>query len=136
MSLANPTKTELVINDNILIKTDKIGYEYAQQDSEASGNSEDGTMYRDVIGLKNKVYCKFEDPELRTGENLDNVLYLARKKTHMMVNYYDRAEKARVTKKMYFVIDKIELNPCEIDEDNIAEPFEARFIQMTIDSVE
>lgn len=135
MSLANPTKTEIVVNSNILIKVDKIGYEYAQQDSEASGNSEDGTMYREVLGLKNKVYCKFEDPELRTGTNLDNILYLARKKTNMMVNYYDRAEKARVTKKMYFVIDKIDLNPCEIDDDNIAEPFEARFIQMTIDAV-
>jgi hypothetical protein len=36
---------------------------------------------------------------------------------------------------MYFVVDKIELNPCEINDDYIAEPFEARFIQMTIDSV-
>jgi hypothetical protein len=136
MSLANPEKHEIVVNNNILIRIDKLGYEYAQQDSEASGNSEDGTMYREVLGLKTKLFCKFEDPELRAGENLDNILNLARKKTNMMVNYYDRAEKARVTKKMYFVTDKIDLNPCEIDDDNIAEPFEARFIQMTIDSVE
>lgn len=134
MSLANPEKHEIVVNGNVLIVVDKLSYEYSQQDSEASGNSEDGTMYRDVIGLKNKIYCKFEDPELRTGTNLDNLLYLIGLSS-MNVNYYDRKAKARVTKSMYFVTDKIELNPCEINDDYIAEPFEARFIQMTIDSV-
>ena len=134
MSLANPEKNEIVVNGNKLITVDKLSYEYSQQDSEASGNSEDGTMYRDVIGLKNKIYCKFEDPELRTGENLDNLLYLI-SLSSMNVNYYDRRKKSRVTKSMYFVVDKIELNPCEINDDYIAEPFEARFIQMTIDQV-
>ena len=134
MSLTNPEKNEIVVNGNKLIIVDKLSYEYSQQDSEASGNSEDGTMYRDVIGLKNKIYCRFEDPELRTGTNLDNLLYLIGLSS-MNVNYYDRRAKARVTKNMYFVVDKIELNPCEIDDDYIAEPFEARFIQMTIDSV-
>jgi hypothetical protein len=134
MSLSNPQKNEIVVNGNKLIIVDKLSYEYSQQDSEASGNSEDGTMYRDVIGLKNKIYCKFEDPELRTGTNLDNLLYLIGLSS-MNVNYYDRRAKARVTKSMYFVVDKIELNPCEINDDYIAEPFEARFIQMTIDSV-
>ncbi len=134
MSLSNPEKNEIVVNSNILITVDKLSYEYSQQDSEASGNSEDGTMYRDVIGLKNKIYCKFEDPELRTGTNLDNLLELI-SLSSMNVNYYDRRKKARVTKSMYFVVDKIELNPCEINNDYIAEPFEARFIQMTIDSV-
>lgn len=135
MSLSNPEKNEIVVNGNRLIMVDKISFEYSQQDSEASGNSEDGTMYRDVIGLKNKIYCKFEDPELRCGTNLDNLLYLIGLSS-MNVNYYDRRAKARVTKNMYFVVDKIELNPCEINDDYIAEPFEARFIQMTIDSVE
>jgi hypothetical protein len=134
MSLANPEKNEIIVNGNILITVDKLSYEYSQQDSEASGNSEDGTMYRDVIGLKNKIYCKFDDPELRTGENLDNLLHLI-SLSSMNVNYYDRRNKARVTKSMYFVVDKIELNPCEINDDYIAEPFEARFIQMTIDQV-
>lgn len=134
MSLANPEKHEIIVNGDKLIVVDKLSYEYSQQDSEASGNSEDGTMYRDVIGLKNKIYCKFEDPELRTGKNLDNLLYLIGLSS-MNVNYYDRRAKARVTKSMYFVVDKIELNPCEINGDYIADPFEARFIQMTIDSV-
>lgn len=134
MSLANPTKNELVVNGNILIDVDNISFEYSQQDSEASGNSEDGTMYRDVIGLKNKLYCKFDDPEKRSGTNLDNLLYLIGLSS-MNVNYYDRRAKTRVTKSMYFVVDKIQLNPCEIDGDYIAEPFEARFIQMTIDDV-
>ena len=134
MSLSNPRKNEIVVNGNKLLIVDKLSYEYSQQDSEASGNSEDGTMYRDVIGLKNKIYCKFDDPELRTGTNLDNLLYFIGLSS-MNVNYYDRRAKARVTKSMYFVVDKIELNPCEINDDYIAEPFEARFIQMTIDSV-
>jgi len=134
MSLANPEKHEIVVNGNRLIIVDKLSFEYSQQDSEASGNSEDGTMYRDVIGLKNKIYCKFEDPEKRSGTNLDNLLYLIGLSS-MNVNYYDRRTKARVTKSMYFVVDKIELNPCEINDDYIAEPFEARFIQMTIDGV-
>lgn len=134
MSLANPEKHEIVVNGNRLIIVDKLSFEYSQQDSEASGNSEDGTMYRDVIGLKNKIYCKFDDPEKRSGTNLDNLLYLIGLSS-MNVNYYDRRAKARVTKNMYFVVDKIELNPCEINDDYIAEPFEARFIQMTIDSV-
>lgn len=134
MSLANPEKHEIIVNGNRLIVVDKLSFEYSQQDSEASGNSEDGTMYRDVIGLKNKIYCKFEDPEKRSGSNLDNLLYLIGLSS-MNVNYYDRRNKTRVTKSMYFVVDKIELNPCEINNDYIAEPFEARFIQMTIDSV-
>ena len=134
MSVSNPTKNEIVVNGNILIDVDNISFEYSQQDSEASGNSEDGTMYRDVIGLKNKLYCKFDDPEKRSGTNLDNLLYLI-SLSSMNVNYYDRRTKARVTKSMYFVVDKIQLNPCEINGDYIAEPFEARFIQMTIDSV-
>lgn len=134
MSLANPEKHEIIVNGNVLIVVDKLSFEYSQQDSEASGNSEDGTMYRDVIGLKNKIYCRFEDPELRTGTNLDNLLYLIGLSS-MNVNYYDRRSKSRVTKSMYFVTDKIELNPCEINDDYIAEPFEARFIQMTIDQV-
>ena len=134
MSLANPEKWEIVVNGNILIKIDIPSFEYAQQDSEASGNSEDGTMYRDVIGLKNKVYCEFHDPENRCGENLDNLLSLL-DLSSMTVNYWDRKAKGRVTKSMYFVCDKIKLNPCEINDDYIAEPFEARFIQMTIDPV-
>lgn len=134
MSLANPQKNEIIVNGNKLIIVDKLSYEYAQQDSEASGNSEDGTMYRDVIGLKNKLYCQFDDPEQRSGTNLDNLLYLIGLSS-MNVNYYDRRAKARITKSMYFVVDKIQLNPCEINNDYIAEPFEARFIQMTIDSV-
>lgn len=134
MSLASPGKHEIVVNGNVLIQVDKLSFEYSQQDSEASGNSEDGTMYRDVIGLKNKIYCRFEDPELRTGANLDNLLYLI-SLSSMNVNYWDRRSKTRVTKSMYFVTDKIELNPCEINDDYIAEPFEARFIQMTIDHV-
>ncbi len=134
MSLADPGVHELVVNNNILIKVDGLEFEYAQQDSEASGNSEDGTMYRDVIGLKNKIYCTFEDPEICSGSNLDNILSLL-DYSSMTVNYWDRKAKGRVTKSMYFVSDKIRLRECEINNDYAAKPFEARFIQMTIDNV-
>ena len=134
MSLTKPEKNEIIINNNKLIVVDKLSYEYAQQDGDGAGRSEDGTMFRDLLGLTNKLYCKFDDPELRTGENLDNLLYLI-SLSNMNVNYYDRRAKARVTKNMYFVVDKIELNPCEINDDYIAEPFEARFIQMNLDQL-
>lgn len=134
MSLANPEKDEIIVDGTKLIKIDLISYEYAQQDSEASGNSEDGTMYRDVIGLKNKIYLQFDDPEKRSGTNLDNILSLLNDSS-MNVNYYDKRKKTRVTTLMYFVCDKIKSQPCKIDGDFIAEPFEARFIQMTIDPV-
>lgn len=134
MSLANPEKDELIIDGERLLKIDLISYEYSQQDSEASGNSEDGTMYRDVIGLKNKLYLQFDDPELRSGDNLDVIMQLLGE-TNMNVNYYDKRAKARVTKLMYFVCDKLKSQPCRIDGDFIVEPFEARFIQMTIDPV-
>lgn len=134
MSLANPEKDEIIVDGNKIIKIDLIGYEYAQQDSEASGNSEDGTMYRDVIGLKNKIYLQFKDPKLRSGSNLDTILSLMDESSYT-VNYYDKKAKARVTKLMYFTTDKIQSQPCKIDGDFIVEPFEARFIQMTIDPV-
>ena len=134
MSLQNPEVNEIVVNNNILIQVDEISYEYAQQDSEASGNSEDGTMYRDVIGLKNKIYCQFTDPSICSGSNLDNILNLLNKSS-MSVNYWDRKAKGRVTKSMYFVSDKIKLKPSKINNDYAAEPFEARFIQMSIDQV-
>jgi hypothetical protein len=134
MSLQNPEQDEIIIDGNKLLKIDLISYEYSQQDSEASGNSEDGTMYRDVIGLKNKIFLKFEDPELRSGSNLDTILSLLNLSS-MQVNYYDKKKKQRITLLMYFVCDKITSQPCRIDGDFIVEPFEARFIQMTIDPV-
>lgn len=134
MSLQNPEKNEIIVDSTKLITIDLISYEYAQQDSEASGNSEDGTMYRDVIGLKNKIYLRFEDPILRSGTNLDTILSLMNESSYS-VNYYDKKAKARVTKLMYFTIDTIKSQPCQIDGDFIVEPFEARFIQMTIDPV-
>lgn len=134
MSLASPQKNEVIINGTMVIQFDLISYEYAQQDSEASGNSEDGTMYRDVIGLKNKIYLQFDDPELRSGTNLDNILSLMNESS-MTVNYYDKRKKTRISKLMYFVVDKIKSLPATIDGDFIVEPFEGRFIEMTIDPV-
>lgn len=134
MSLVNPKKNEIIINNTIVITVDGLSYEYAQQDSEASGNSEDGTMYRDVIGLKNKIYCQLSDPENCSGSNLDDILSLL-DYSSMNVNYYDKRSKARVTKYMYFVSDNIKLNPSKLNNDYMAEPFEIRFIQMSIDSV-
>ena len=38
---------------------DGISYEFAQLDGDEAGRSDDGLMYRDVVGLTNKVYCDF-----------------------------------------------------------------------------
>ena len=74
--------------DNNIYTVDGISFEYAQQDSEQSGRSDDGTMYRDVVGLANKVYCDFKDKDKWKEQDLSNILKEI-KKTSCSFNYYD-----------------------------------------------
>ncbi len=111
---------------------DDISYEYAQYDGDQSGRSDDGTMYRDVIGLSNKVYCDFKDSGKWNGAALSNLLQLV-KKTSCSFNYFDLAENKRVTKNMYIVSDQIKVYV--IDGIAHAQPFQIRFIQMDVDEV-
>lgn len=122
-------KYQITINDSLTLDCDGLGYEYSQLDSESSGRSEDSTMFRDVLGLVNKVYCNFERA---SGTKLRNILNLM-ETTSCMLNYYCPKEGMRVTKSMYVVVDKIDIRL--INGEEIAEPFEIRFIQMNTDSV-
>ena len=111
---------------------DDISYEYAQLDGESAGRSEDGTMYRDVIGLTNKISCDFNDKSKWYGATLSNLLKLV-EKTSCSFNYFDIKENARVTKKMYVVSDPIKINL--INNEMVAQPFQIRFIQMDVDNI-
>lgn len=119
-----------IVVDGTSFKVDNIGYEYAQLDGESAGRSEDGSMYRDVIGLTNKVYCDFIN--FRSGSELSSLLHLL-EKTSCSFTYYDPKEMKRVTKNMYVVGDKI--NVINVDGVLKAEKFQIRFIQMNVDDI-
>lgn len=118
--------------DNTTYVTDGISFEYAQQDSEQSSRSDDGTMYRDVVGLANKVYCDFNDKDKWKEQNLSNLLKEL-KKTSCSFNYYDALNGQRITRNMYLVADSVKVDL--INGECVAQPFQIRFIQMDLDSV-
>ena len=116
--------------DNVLFSADAISYEYAQLDGESAGRSDDGTMYRDVIGLTNKVSYDFND--FRSEDEISDILKLL-EKTSCSLYYYDLKEKAWVTKNMYVTGDAVQAKA--IGDEFTSEPFQIRFIQMDVDDV-
>lgn len=118
-------KYQIKVND-ITVNADHLGFEYSQLDSESSGRSEDGTMYRDVIGMTNKIYAKFD---YKQGNELSNLLALT-DLTSASVTYIC-PKKGQITRNMYITCDKIEV--LLLDGVYTAEPFEMRFIQMDVD---
>lgn len=116
--------------DNVLFSANAISYEYAQLDGENAGRSDDGTMYRDVIGLTNKVSYDFTD--FRDEDELSNILKLL-EKTNCSLYYYDLKEKDWITKNMYVVGDAVKAKA--IGDTFTSEPFQIRFIQMDVDDV-
>lgn len=118
--------------DNVDYIVDDISYEYSQLDSNDAGRTEDGTMYRDVIGLTNKVSCEFKNRDNLKGTTLSSILKLI-EKTSCSFYYYDIKESKYVTKNMYIVSDKVSINV--INNEIIAQPFQIRFIQMNVDEV-
>lgn len=118
--------------DGTTYVVDDISYEYTQLDGDNAGRSDDGTMYRDVIGLTNKVSCDFNDKDKWKGTTLSNLLKLV-KKTSCSFNYFDVKENQRITKQMYIVSDAIKINL--INDEFIAQPFQIRFIQMDVDNI-
>lgn len=118
--------------DGITYIVDDISFEYSQLDGDNAGRSDDGTMYRDVIGLINKVSCEFNDSDKWSGATLSNLLKLAKKKS-CSFNFYDAMENKRVTKNMYVVCDAIKVYL--LDDVYHAQPFQLRFIQMDVDSI-
>lgn len=120
-------KYQIKVN-NTTINVDHLGFEYSQLDSEASGRSEDGSLYREVIGMTNKIYAKFD---YKQGSELSNLLALSNL-TSANVTYIDPKE-GQVTKNMYITCDKIEV--LLLNGEYVAEPFEMRFIQMNTDTL-
>lgn len=119
--------------DGITYAVDGISYEYSQLDGDSAGRSEDGTMYRDVIGLTNKVSCDFKDKNKWSGAALSELLKLVKKKS-CSFNYFDILENIRVTKNMYVVADPVKatiINGEAVLEDDI----QIRFIQMNVDDI-
>lgn len=116
--------------DNVTFTADGISYEYSQADGENTGRSDDGTMYRDVIGLTNKVFYDFND--FRSEDEISNILKLL-EKTSCSLYYYDLKEKDWITKNMYVVGDAVQAKV--IGDEFTSEPFQIRFIQMDVDDV-
>lgn len=124
-------KYEIEVDDVVYV-VDDISYEYSQQDGDNAGRSDDGTMYRDVIGLINKVSCDFKNMDKWKGTTLSNLLKMA-EKTSCSFNYFDPKDNKRLTKKMYLVCDPIKVYL--LDDEFVAQPFQMRFIQMNVDEV-
>lgn len=118
--------------DGITYIVDNIGFEYSQLDGDNAGRSDDGTMYRDVVGMINKVSCDFNDSDKWKGATLSNLLTVIKKK-NCSFNYFDPMENSRITKNMYVVSDKVEVYL--IDGIYYAKPFQIRFIQMDVDTI-
>lgn len=121
-------KYQIKIN-NTTIDVDHLGFEYSQQDSESSGRSEDLTMYREVLGLINKIYVGFEP---KTGSELNTILNIVKHTTSASVTYVDPLD-GEVTKNMYVVSDKVEVEL--LNGEYWSKPFEIRCTQMNGDEV-
>lgn len=125
-------KNEIQV-DGITYAVDGISFEYAQLDGDSAGRSEDGTMYRDVVGMTNKVFCDFKDKEKWSGATLSNLLKLVKKKS-CSLNYFDAMANARITKNMYVVSDPVKTTLLD-DEFILEDDFQIRFIQMNVDDI-
>ncbi len=125
-------KYEIQVDGETFI-VDGISYEFAQLDGDEAGRSDDGLMYRDVVGLTNKVYCDFKDKDKYRGVTLSNLLKLVKKKS-CSFNYFDPMEYRRVTKTMYVVADKVTVDLLN-DEIVLKDDWQIRFIQMDVDEI-
>lgn len=115
-------KKEFKIKDKIYI-ADDIGWEYAMQEGEQSGRSDDGSMWHDIIGMLDKVYYDFKD--YRDEDAVSELINLIGE-SDVNVTYYNLKSKSFVTKSMYVTGDKITARL--INGSFIADPFQIRFI--------
>ena len=127
----NNNKYDIVV-DNVSYTVDDISFEYSQLDGDDAGRSDDGTMYRDVIGMVNKISCDFKDSTKWKGATLTNILQLVKKKS-CSFNYFDPMANSRVTKTVYVKADQIQVYL--IEDTFYAKPFQIRFIQMDTDNI-
>lgn len=115
-------KKHFKINDKIYT-ADDIAWEYAMQEGEQAGRTDDGSMWHDVIGMLNKVYYDFKDYKDEDGASeLINLIG----ESDVTVTYYDLKSKSFVTKSMYITGDKITARL--INGFFVTDPFQIRLI--------
>ncbi len=118
--------------DGVAFIVDDISFNYSQQDGENAGRTDDGTMYRDVVGLINKVSCEFNNADKWRGTTLSTLLKLL-EKTSCSFSYHDPKANSQVTKNMYIAADEVKVYV--LNDEYVAQPFQIRFIQMNVDNI-
>lgn len=118
-------KYEVLINSNITLKADGIGWEYPQTDSEGSGATDGNTMIREVLPERDKLVLTFEKD--KTEAEIRKILQV-RAMTECTVRFYDLRAGTFLTKTMYPVSDAVKALAL-INGEFIVEPFELRFVQ-------
>lgn len=124
-------KYEIEVDGETFI-VDDISFTYSQQDGDDAGRTDDGTMWRDVIGLINKVSCDFKDMDKWKGATLSHLLKLL-DKTNCTFGYCDPKENSKITKPMYITADEIKVYV--LNDEYVAQPFQIRFTQMDVDDI-
>lgn len=118
-------KYEVLVNGNITLTVDGMGWNYPQTDGEGSGATDENVMFREVLPERDKITLKFDkgttEAEVRT-------ILQVRALEECTVNYYDLRTGERVTRQMYPVSDEIKAAYL-INDEFVVEPFELRFIQ-------
>lgn len=118
-------KYEVLVNGNITLTADGMGWEYPQTDGEGSGATDENVMFREVLPERDKITLKFDkgttEAEVRT-------ILQVRALEECTVNYYDLRAGERISRQMYPVSDEIKAAYL-IDDEFVVEPFELRFIQ-------
>lgn len=118
-------KYEVVINSNITLIADGIGWEYPQTDGEGSGATDENVMIREVLPERDKITLRFEKG--KTEAEIRTILDV-RALDECEVNFYDLRAGERLTKTMYPVADTINAHML-VNGEFVCEPFELRFIQ-------
>lgn len=118
-------KYEVVINSNITLIADGIGWEYPQTDGEGSGATDENVMIREVLPERDKITLRFEKG--KTEAEIRQILAV-RAMDECEVDFYDLRAGERLTKTMYPVADAINAHML-VNGEFVCEPFELRFIQ-------
>ena len=118
-------KYKVVINGNITLVADGIGWEYPQTDGEGSGATDENVMIREVLPERDKITLRFEKG--KTEAEIRTILDV-RALDECEVNFYDLRAGERLTKTMYPVADAINAHML-VNGEFVCEPFELRFIQ-------
>lgn len=119
--------------DNDVFIADDFGYEFTQFDGDGAGRSDDMTMTRDVKGLNNKLYAKFNNKDRWYGLELSRLLKLIDKK-ECSLYYFDPKEYEWCTKSMYLTMSKVSTRLIN-NEIYIKDDIEVHFIQMDVDAI-